>query len=206
MSDGKPVLTVWRYGLGRVAALTTDDGLAWAGSLYTPPSSQLISAMVNWAVGDPRPEEARVEAEDGWLGTPLQVTITGHDRPSIPGASIEKVGDERYLTTLTPNSSGIYYIGGYGVAVNYPLEYRDVGYSPELQRQIMVGGGKVFTEEEARQSLTAEASRRSQRTMQDRTSRRDLLLLLALVIFLLEVVYRKVAEIKRQGRPKRSVH
>ena len=31
MPDGKPVLTVWRYGLGRVAALTTDDGNAWAG-------------------------------------------------------------------------------------------------------------------------------------------------------------------------------
>ncbi len=203
MSDGKPVLTVWRYGLGRIAALTTDDGLAWAGSLYSLPDSKLISATVNWAVGDPRPQADRVEAEDGWLGTPLQVTITSNGRPSLPGASVEKVGDDRYLATFTPNSSGIYYIGSYGVAVNYPLEYRDVGFNPDLPRQIIAIGGEVFTEEEAGQSLIAEASLRSQRTVQERISRRDLLLLLALAIFLGEVVLRKVAEIRKRGRSRR---
>ena len=71
LPDGKPVLTVWRYGLGRVAALTVDDGSSWAGSLYASPSSQAISSTVNWAVGDPRPEDDRVEADDGWQGTPL---------------------------------------------------------------------------------------------------------------------------------------
>jgi hypothetical protein len=86
------------------------------------------------------------------------------------------------------------------VAVNYPLEYRDVGLNPELPKLIMANGGKVFTEDEARQSLVAEASRLSQRTVQDRISRRDLLLLLALVIFIVEVVLRRLAEIKRRGR------
>ena len=151
LPDGKPVLTVWRYGLGRVAALTTDDGSAWAGRLYASPSSQLISPHVNWAVGDPRPETNRVEAEDGWQGTPLQITINSNARPSLPGADMEKVGDNRYSATFTPNSSGIYYIGDYGVAVNYPLEYRDIGFNPELSSLIMANGGKVFTEEEARQ-------------------------------------------------------
>lgn len=200
MSDGKPVLTVWRYGLGRVAALTTDDGLAWAGVLYEKPASRMISATVNWAVGDPRPEDNRVEAEDGWLGTPLQITITSDARPSLPGASMEKVGDKRYVATLTPDNIGVYYIGDYGVAVNYPLEYRDVGLNPELSRLIMANGGKVFSEDEAGLSLVAEASRLSQRTVQDRISRRDLLLLLALVIFIVEVVLRRLAEIRRRGR------
>jgi uncharacterized membrane protein len=200
MPDGKPVLTVWRYGLGRVAALTTDDGNAWAGSLYASPSSQLISSTVNWAVGDPRPEADRVEAEDGWQGTPLQITINSNARPSLPGADVEKVGDNRYSALFTPNSSGIYYIGNYGVAVNYPLEFRDIGNNPELPGLIMANGGKVFTEEEARRSLVAEAGRVSQRTVQDRVSRRDILLLLALLIFLAEIVYRKMDEIRRRGR------
>jgi uncharacterized membrane protein len=204
MADGKPVLTTWRYGLGRVAAFTTDDGSAWAGSLYAPPSSQLISSMVNWAVGDPRPEDDRVEAEDGWLGTPLQITIDSNARPSLPGTSVEKVGDKRYVATLIPNSTGIYYIDDYGVAVNYPLEYRDIGFNTELTRLIMVNGGKVFTEDEARQSLIAEAGRLSQRTVQERVSRRDLLLFLALAIFLVDVVMRKVGEIRRRGRSRRS--
>ncbi len=203
MADGKPVLTTWRYGLGRVAAFTTDDGSAWAGSLYEASSSQLISSMVNWAVGDPRPEDNRVEAEDGWLGTPLQITIDSNARPSLPGASVEKVGDKRYVTTLLPNSTGIYFIGDYGIAVNYPLEYRDLGFNSELTKLIMANGGKVFTENEARQSLIAEAGRLSQRTVQERVSRRDLLLFLALAIFLVDVIMRKVGEMRRRGRSKR---
>lgn len=200
LPDGKPVLTVWRYGLGRVAALTVDDGSAWAGSLYTSPSSQMISSTVNWAVGDPRPQDDRVEADDGWKGTPLSVTISSNARPSLLDADVEKVGDNRYVATFTPNSSGIYYIGNYGLAVNYPLEYRDIGFNPELSRLIMANGGKVFTEDEARSSLVVEAGRVSQRTVQERLSRRDILLLVALLIFLAEILYRKLSEMRRRGR------
>jgi hypothetical protein len=64
----------------------------------------------------------------------------------------------------------------------------------------MANGGKVFTEEEARKSLVVEASRVSQRTVQERVSRRDILLLLALLVFLAEIVYRKLSEIRRRGR------
>jgi uncharacterized membrane protein len=200
LPDGKPVLTVWRYGLGRVAALTVDDGSAWAGGLYASPNSQMISSTVNWAVGDPRPQDDRVEADDGWQGTPLSVTISSNARPSLADADVEKVGDNRYVATFIPNSSGIYYIGSYGLAVNYPLEYRDMGFNPELSRLIMANGGKVFSEDEARRSLVVEAGRVSQRTIQERLSRRDILLLLALLIFLAEIIYRKLDEMRRRGR------
>jgi hypothetical protein len=200
LPDGKPVLTVWRYGLGRVAALTVDDGSAWAGGLYASPNSQMISSTVNWAVGDPRPQDDRVEADDGWQGTPLSVTISSNARPSLADADVEKVGDNRYVATFIPNSSGIYYIGSYGLAVNYPLEYRDMGFNPELSRLIMANGGKVFSEDEARRSLVVEAGRVSQRTVQERLSRRDILLLLALLIFLAEIIYRKLDEMRRRGR------
>jgi len=200
LPDGKPVLTVWRYGLGRVAALTVDDGRAWAGGLYASPSSQMISSTVNWAVGDPRPQDDRVEADDGWQGTPLSVTISSNARPSLPDADVEKVGDNRYVATFMPNSSGIYYIGSYGLAVNYPLEYRDIGFNPELSRLIMANGGKVFSEDEARQSLVVEAGRVSQRTVQERLSRRDILLAIALLVFLAEILYRKMEEVRRRGR------
>jgi len=200
MTDGKPVLTTWRYGLGRVAALSTDDGLAWASNLYSPPSSGLISSAANWAVGDPRPEADRIEAEDGWLGTPLQITITSSARPSIEGADVEKVGDNRYVATMSPASPGIYYLGDYGIAVNYPLEYRYLGVNPDLSRLIMANGGKVFSEDEARRSLLSEARIMSQRKVQERASRRDILLLLALTIILAEVVTRRLSEIRKRGR------
>ena len=202
LADGKPILTVWRYGLGRVAALTADNGNIWAGSLYSRESSPVISSTLNWAIGDPRPEKGRLEADDGWQGTPLSVTINSDARPVIAGAEVEKVGDNRYTATFTPNSSGIYYIGSYGLAVNYPLEFRDVGYNPELSNLIMAAGGKVFSEEEAKRSLLAEARAVSRRTVQERVSRRDALLIAALLIFLSEILYRKVSEIKRRGRSK----
>lgn len=204
ITDGKPVLTVWRYGLGRVAALSTDNGNAWAGQLYSAPSSQAISSTINWAVGDPRPEADRIEAEDGWLGTPLKIAVSSDSRPSLDRATVEKVGDRMYVVTLTPDQTGIYYIGDYGLAVNYPLEYRDIGQNPELSRLIMASGGKMFTEDEARTSLVAEASRLSERSVQERVSRRDLLLLAALAIFIAEVVGRRLQEIRRRGRSRRG--
>jgi len=202
LADGKPVLTVWRYGLGRVAALTVDDGQAWAGSLYEKDASEVISSTVNWAIGDPRPQDDLVEADDGWLGTPMTVTISSNARPVLPGAEVEKIGDNRYTATFTPNGSGIYYIGSYGLAVNYPLEYRDVGVNPDLSRLIMAGGGKIFSEAEARRSLVAEAERVSERTVQERLSRRDIFLAASLLIFLAEILYRKVDEMRRKGRLK----
>jgi uncharacterized membrane protein len=204
MADGKPVLTAWRYGLGRAASLTTDDGKAWAPAIYEAANSRLISATVNWAVGDPRPEINRIDAEDGWLGTPLKITILSDTRPRLgDGVSMEKVGEKRYTATLNPSSVGVYYVGDYGIAVNYPLEYRDVGFNPELPRIIMANGGRVFTEAEARSSLTEEARRMSQRIVQERVSRRDLLLFGALAIFLGEVIWRRWREMRKRGhRPR----
>ena len=93
-------------------------------------------------------------------------------------------------------------IGSYGLAVNYPLEFRDVGYNPELPNLIMTAGGAVFSEEEAKRSLLDEARAVSRRMVQERVSRRDALLIAALLIFLPEILYRKVRETKRRDRSK----
>lgn len=200
MGDGKPVLTTWRYGLGRVAALSTDDGTTWAPLLYSLPNSKLISATVNWAVGDPRPETNRIDSEDGWAGTPLRVSIQSNTRPAIEDANVEQVGDNRYAVTLNPDKVGILYVGDFGIAVNYPVEYRDVGFNPDLARKVMANGGRAFSEKEAATSLAGEAVMRSQRTTQDRESRRDLLLLVALGIFLVEVIGRRLKELRILNR------
>ena len=202
MDDGKPVLTAWRYGLGRIATLSTDDGTAWAASIYAKPNSKLISSTTNWAVGDPRPETNRVEAADGWMGTPLEFTILSDAKPIIEGADIEKAGEKLYKATVIPDRSGIYYIGDYGVAVNYPLEYKEIGYNASLDSLIMLNGGKIFTEEEAKRSLISEASRISQKFTQVRASRQGFLLLMALTIFITELVFRRLNEMRRRSHLK----
>jgi hypothetical protein len=200
MADGKPALTSWRYGLGRVAALTTDNGLGWASSLYGASNSKLVSSTVNWAVGDPRSENNRIDSNDGWLGTPIDVTMQSDSQPIVDQGAIERIGENQYSLKLSPDKSGIMYVGEYAIAINYPIEYRDVGFNPELLKKIMTNGGKVFTEKEAGSSLIEEAKIKSQRTVQDRISQRDLLLLAALIIFLVEIVIRRLREIKVLGK------
>ncbi len=197
MLDGKPILTTWRYGLGRVAAFTSDDGSAWAPEVYSAKNSRLVSRTVNWAIGDPRPESGRIDAEDGWLGTPLEITITSPNPPKIGSGQVEKVGENRYSAAITPERQGIYTVGDYGIAVNYPLEFRYVGFNPDFSRLIMSNGGKVFSEAEVAGSLVEEARKRSEITTQQRVSRRWFLLFAALAIFLAEVIVRRLREVKR---------
>ncbi|KQC16142.1 MAG: hypothetical protein APR56_09605 [Methanosaeta sp. SDB] len=197
MLDGKPILTSWRYGLGRVSAFTTDNGAAWAPEVYSARNSALISRTVNWAVGDPRPESGRIDAEDGWLGTPLKITIMSPTPPKIGSGQVEKVGENRYLAIVNPERQGIYSVGDYGIAVNYPLEFRYVGFNPDFSRLVMSNGGKVFSEAEVARSLVEEARKRSEITAQQRVSRRWFLLFAALAIFLAEVIIRRLREVKR---------
>ncbi len=46
--EGEPIITVWRYGLGRVTAVTIDDGSSMAKSVY---GGNLIYRTINWAAG-----------------------------------------------------------------------------------------------------------------------------------------------------------
>lgn len=197
LTDGKPIVTAMRYGLGRSVSLATDDGNAWAQSLYSEENSMLISSMVNWAVGDPRPEKERVEAGDGWAGSPLEIYVSSANPPRIgEGARIESTAPGRYTVTIVPESEGVYYINDYGIAVNYPLEYREFGFNPELRGMIEAAGGKIFTEEEAGRSVVEEARKASERLVQERLSISWQLLLAALVLFLLEVAIRRLREIR----------
>src|SRR3989344_7910263 len=47
-----PILVVWRFGLGRVVSITTDDGSKRAGALLTKKNSKLVTRSINWAIGD----------------------------------------------------------------------------------------------------------------------------------------------------------
>lgn len=203
MASGKPILTTWRYGLGRVASLATDDGTMWSPELYSAQNSILISRTVNWAVGDPRPESGRIDAADGWVGTPMEISIISESPPSIGSGQdldLEKVGDDRYRATLTPEKKGVYRIGDYAIAVNYPIEFRDIGSNPEFSRLIMANGGRIFSEAKVRGELVEEARKRGTVITQQRVSKRGALLFTALAIFLVEVLIRRRREIKgRRG-------
>ncbi|HDN66008.1 MAG TPA: VWA domain-containing protein, partial [Methanosarcinales archaeon] len=73
---GKPVATAWRLGMGHVVSLSTDDGAGWSGTLYSGDNAELISRMVNWAVGDPRRnDEIVITGDDVYLGDPAIIGV-----------------------------------------------------------------------------------------------------------------------------------
>jgi len=51
-SMGKPVVTSWQFGLGRVVSLSTDNGKFWSSELYSGENARLMPSIINWVVGD----------------------------------------------------------------------------------------------------------------------------------------------------------
>lgn len=208
-STGQPVLTVWRYGLGRVASLSTDNGNGngnmWSTQMYSGNNSKLTSSTMNWLIGDPQVEEGAVlEADDTWFGTPAQLKLTMYDEgvPTIKLDDSENIdlsltGKNTYEATTDIGQVGVHYISGYPIAVNYALEYRDVGINPDLATMIMTNDGKTYTKSEAQALLLQDArEKNSQKLITETVSQKMYFILAALVIFLLEVVIRRLREIK----------
>ncbi|AEH60506.1 conserved hypothetical protein [Methanosalsum zhilinae DSM 4017] len=205
---GKPVLTTWRYGLGRVAVLSTDNGYGngniWASEIYSGENARIISSTVNWAIGDPFEEEGAVlEGDDTWLGTPTTLELTMYEEGAIPeltfrGETLElsMTGRNTYETTINPDRIGVHHVSGYPIAVNYPLEYRDVGINEKMPELIRRHGGNVYTENEARGLLLQDTREMSERTVTQPVDYKMYLILAALILFLADVLIRRIREIQ----------
>ncbi len=207
-TTGKPVLTTWRFGLGRVAAFTTDngegEGSRWASALYNGSSAKLISGTTNWAIGNPRAEEGAVlDGPDTWLGTPSDLTLTMYEK-GIPELKLDGspldlalTGRNTYEASVTPETIGIHDLSGYPLAVNYPLEYRDIGLNEDVESLILATGGKIYTEKDARALLLKDARQNSERQSDEPVSLKVYVLLAALVLYLGEIIARRIKEMNK---------
>ncbi len=213
---GKPILITWGFGLGRVAAFTTDNGnpsisdptRPWASAVYSGENSRLISSMINWAIGDPRPREGVViQAEDIWGGTPGRVVITSKDLPAVKldGTSLDlaRTGPTTYESTINLEKEGFHDLSGtgevkYGIAVNYPLEYKDVGFNDQLISVIDSNGGRVYDEKDVEGLLLLDIKEKAVRTVEEPKSEKEPFLLAALGLFLIEVIVRRLKDYRKE--------
>jgi hypothetical protein len=215
-STGKPVLTTWRYGLGRVAALSTDNGLGadnrWATGMYSGNNSKLLSSTVNWAIGNLREETGAVlEAPDTWYGSPAEIELTMYDE-GIPklkldgeDVTLSLTGNNVYEAVVSPSPIGVHDLSGYPIAVNYAIEYRDVGLNEDLPSTIKAYGGKTYGENEARAQLLEDARQSSQKVVRDTVSQKIYFLLAALILFLGEVIVRRWKEIQEMKKQQNEI-
>ncbi|MFB6154518.1 MAG: VWA domain-containing protein, partial [Haloferacaceae archaeon] len=191
-SDGTPAVASWRYGLGRVVTVTAygeDGGL---DGLLQRPDSLVLTKSVNYAIGDPERKESGVASvPDTRVGETTTVTYRGDQRPAAGALSFRRVGEGVYRADLTPNETGYQSVLGTEYAANYPREYDAFGPSPELEALVASTGGRQFSP--AGGERIAELAReQATRVREVRQSWTWLLVLLGLMTYLIEVVWRRI--------------
>ena len=195
-----PILTVWRFGLGRVVSLSTDDGTRWAGELLNQKNSQLLTKSVNWAIGDlSRKQAFDVTIRDTFMGIPTSVDVVASDMPKEGNLLFAKMDTNFYSADYTPDKQGFFTLLGTTASANYPREYHRLGVSKEFLTLVEATGGQAFEPSDI-DSIIEFVKAKSRRIKIDSYDLRWPFLLAAMIIFLLDIAYRRFAE--NQGERK----
>jgi uncharacterized membrane protein len=191
-TTGEPILTVWRVGLGRVAAWSTDDGTEWAGDVLNKINSKIYARMFNWAIGDPdRKAESYIDAKDTIVNEPTEVTIKSPTPPEAKGVTFYKVDDDLYSAAMTPTTVGFQEVSGALFASNYPREYGGLGFNEELGRVAQSTGGKVFEANDI-EGIVQYARAHSRMIVNTKDRMGWPFVLAAVIIFLIEIFIRRL--------------
>ena len=195
-SGGNPILSVWRYGIGRVVAFTTDDGNKWSGQIFAKDNSKLIARMVNWAIGDlSRNKVYDVSIKDTNIGKETDVNVVASSIPSFKGLEFSKVDANLYSAGFQSEQTGFHEVLDAVVAVNYNDEYQELGINPKLKDLITATGGRIFDPTNI-DSILEGVKTMSQRTKTDAVYYRWPFALIAIFLFLVEIAIRRIQENK----------
>ncbi|MBI2652222.1 VWA domain-containing protein [Candidatus Woesearchaeota archaeon] len=189
-----PILVVWRFGLGRVVTLMTDDGLKWAGDLLNKENSKLLTKGINWAIGDlGRKKSYDVTIRDTVLGKSTSVNVITRDMPKAEGLAFAKIDTNLYSSVYAPKDIGYKELLGATFAVNYNDEYANLGVNPEFTTLVEKTGGKVFELTDTK-GIIEFIKAKSKRIKIDSTDYRWPFAIVALVLFLSEIAIRRYRE------------
>lgn len=191
-TTGEPVLTIWRLGLGRVAAFSVDDGSKWAGSLLMSGNSRLIARTMNWAIGDPERKSASfIDAKDTRLNEPAEITVKSDVPPTAENMVFYKIDEDTYTGSILPTSVGFQSAAGAEFAVNYESEFGNLGMSPELEKITGSTGGKIFDANDIN-AIVEHAKTTAKRVISSRDYVRWPFIVLAIIIFIVEIFIRRL--------------
>ncbi|WP_251331046.1 VWA domain-containing protein [Haloplanus pelagicus] len=190
--DGTPAVASWRYGLGRVATITTYGPNGGLDGLLTRPDSLLVTKSVNYAIGDPERKASGVtDIADTRVGEPTTVIYRGEAPPSGTDLAFSAVDEGVYRAQVTPTAVGFDTVAGATYAANYPAEYAGFGTSPALTEAVRATGGQQFDRGDAAE-IAAFARQQSTRVRDVRRTWDWALLTAALLLYLTEVVVRRL--------------
>ncbi len=181
-TSGKPFLTTWRYGIGRVAAFS---GGARDLSQVSRVDPVFVTRTVSWAVGDPK------RKRDRWLkveSSRRPEDIEAKASYDLPG--FRRQGSDLYTREFSPGSLGFHRVQDRIYGYNYNPEFEKIGYSDSMRDIVRDTGGKVFKPGEEKQ-LIQEVKKLSERKVEKKKSLSSYFIIAALLILLTEIGYRK---------------
>ena len=190
---GEPVVTVWRYGLGKVTTITgfTGDTL---GELLAKRNSRLLTRIFNWNIGDPeRKKEYIVLVEDTKINTQSKVFVKSKKIPTFKDMEFMKVEKNMYQSLFIPTVQGFHMILEATYAANYEKEYENLGMNPELNKVVATSGGKLFKDTEANKIIEFVKSS-SRRERLEKKDLKEEFIFIAMIIFLVEIALRRFKE------------
>jgi len=187
-----PILTVWRFGLGRIAAFSTDDGSKWSGDLLKRNTSELITRTVNWAIGDlTRKSLYDVSILDTTINEPSEIIITSIEPPISETFDFRKEDVNKYVSEFSSEQTGIYDVMDGKIAINYYKEYMNLGVNPSFIRSIENTGGKIFNLDDTENILNT-IKTQSKKPEVKIVSYSWIFALLALLLLLFEIIIRRL--------------
>lgn len=192
-----PVLTVGRFGLGRIAVFSTDDGAYWGGDLLKSQNSKIISRAINWAIGNPNKKESYfVSVDDGIIAEQTQVLLKSSQPPQDTSLHMAKIGELLYQGYYTPTKVGFDAVLGRDFAVNNQKEYLFIGQNPDLKSFVENTGGAMFSQTDSAK-IIEHVKATSKITKVVRLYYRFQLIIAALVILIIEITIRRFMAYKK---------
>ncbi len=209
--DDDPLLAAWQYGLGRVVAWTSDSEGRWTADLLSWPSgNRFFGDLVRYAL--PAPGDPALQVESVIRGDRAHLLVSS---PVISGASVTVTAVAPDLqeeqVTLSPTGPGRFegdlkadQVGSYllrvtesedgavrhatttGMVVPYSPEYRELGTDrASLEAIARAGGGTLLGD-------PAEAFRVPVPPIRTAKPLSELLLILAIILFPLDIALRRL--------------
>lgn len=179
--SGDPVLTTWRYGLGRVAAFSADNTDLEAVMAEDP---ALGIRTINWASGDPQ------KKLDDWI----KVNDEGEEiaiESSTPRENFTRKGEDEYVIQIENPERGFSESQGVTYAQNTDTEYIEIGYSESMNKTVTNTGGEVFLSEKDSQ-LRDQVLEYSNETVSRNVLLSPYILAVSMIILLAEIGFRKL--------------
>ena len=214
----KPVVTVWRFGLGRVVSITTDNGIKWSPNLYSSENGRLISSITNWAIGDlEKKKRVRMETDDIPLGREAEIIIRCDKLPRVVAQkggykeeiSLKQIDIDLYSGGFAPKETGFYFLKAVvqdsedtdAIAVNYPVEFSRLGINREgLSEITTLTNGMIYNSSQIEQ-LEDDAMKfireGSLKRIKEKIPLHLYFMIAAVSLFFIDVVIRRIREIMR---------